>query len=216
MKNLLEAISKTRRRGATERGEEACFLHAARVDRPSNEASGFLRQLLGIAILLVISVPGLSSPIPGAVSIKPDLGVFKSPIGFEISAATSGWKMSAIPKSNSFIVGVFIPKQKSPASLTLRLDKLTNQTSLQTYVQRWQKEYPKYGFDVLGSKSFDQNGMLGYAIDLIQRDTRKEMRQVVFIKDKKAIVMTCKDREENFRNTLKECNQIMRTFKWSE
>ena len=169
-----------------------------------------------IAGLLAVSSVGLASPIPGATTVKPSLGVFKSPVGFEISAAASSWKMSAIPKSNSFIVGVFTPTQKSNASLTLRLDKLGKDTSLQSYTQRWQKEYPKYGFDILGSKSFEQNGMLGHAIDLIQRDTRKEIRQVVFLKDKKAIVMTCKDEESNFRNTLKDCNQIMRSFKWTE
>ncbi len=175
-----------------------------------------MKMKLLIAGLLVLSNTGLAAPIPGATTVKPALGVFKSPIGFEISAAASSWKMSTIPKSNSFIVAVFTPAQKSSASLTLRLDKLAKDASLQSYTQRWQKEYPKYGFDILGSKSFEQNGMLGYAIDLIQRDTRKEIRQVVFMKEKKAIVMTCKDSEANFRNSLKDCNQIMRTFKWSE
>ncbi len=169
-----------------------------------------------VVILMTITCSGFASPIPGAISVKPVLGVFKSPVGFEISATSSSWKMSSIPKSNSFIVGVFTPTQKSGASLTLRLDKLAKDTSLQSYTERWQKEYPKYGFDILGSKSFEQNGMLGHAIDLIQRETRKEIRQVVFMKDKKAIVMTCKDDEKNFRASLKDCNQIMRTFKWAE
>ncbi len=164
---------------------------------------------------LCLTTQAFAAPIPGALSVKPELGVFKSPIGFEISSAASNWKMSSIPKSNSFIVGVFTPAQKSSASLTLRLDKLAKDTTLQSYTQKWQKEYPKYGFDILGSKNFEQNGMTGYAIDLIQRDTRKEIRQVVFLKEKKAIVMTCKDQEEGFRNSLKECNQIMRTFKWN-
>ncbi len=164
--------------------------------------------------LLAMSLSSFASPIPGANSVKPQLGVFKSPVGFEISAAASSWKMSSIPKSNSFIVGVFTPTQKSTASLTLRLDKLAKDTTLQSYTQKWQKEYPKYGFDILGSKTFEQNGMTGYAIDLIQRETRKEIRQVVFLNDKKAIVMTCRDQETSFRTSLKECNQIMRTFKW--
>ncbi len=175
-----------------------------------------MKIYLMLACLLTISNTGLASPIPGATKVQPTLGVFKSPVGFEISAATSTWKMSSIPKSNSFIVGVFTPSEKSSASLTLRLDKLAKDTSLQSYTQRWQKEYPKYGFDILGSKSFEQNGMTGYAIDLMQRETRKEIRQVVFMKDKRAMVMTCKDDENNFRNSLKDCNQIMRTFKWTE
>ena len=169
-----------------------------------------------MVFIFALSSSAFASPLPGGTSVKPQLGVYKSPVGFEIAAATSGWKMAALPKSNSFIVSVFTPIKKSEASLTLRLDKLTQEMSLQTYVERWKKEYPKYGFDVLGSKSFEQNAILGYAIDLIQRETRKEMRQVVFLKDKKAIVMTCKDREENFRTTLKDCNQIMRSFKWTD
>ncbi len=177
---------------------------------------GFLVTRFLVAGLMAQSSLGMASPIPGATTVAPTLGVFKSPVGFEIAAATAGWKMSTIPKSNSFIVGVFTPTQKSNASLTLRMDKLAKETTLQSYTQRWQKEYPKYGFDILGNKSFEQNGMLGYAIDLIQRDTRKEIRQVVFLKEKKAMVITCKDDESNFRNSLKDCNQIMRTFKWAE
>ncbi len=171
---------------------------------------------LFLSLIFVLSSQAFAAPIPGGTSVKPQLGIYKSPVGYEIAAATSSWKMAPTPKSNSFIVGMFTPNKKSEASLTLRLDKLSQDMSLQAYIERWKKEYPKYGFDILGSKSFEQNSMVGYALDLIQRDTRKEMRQVVFLKNKKAMVMTCKDREENFRATLKDCNQIMRTFKWTE
>lgn len=173
-------------------------------------------KLLFSVICAVTSLSAFAAPIPGGTAVKPQLGVYKSPVGYEIAAATSTWKMAPTPKSNSFIVSMYTPVKKSEASLTLRIDKLNQEMSLQAYVERWKKEYPKYGFDVLGSKSFEQNSMMGYAIDLIQKDTRKEMRQVVFMKNKKAMVMTCKDREENFRSTLIACNQIMRTFKWTE
>lgn len=171
---------------------------------------------LRVLLLTLIAIESYAIPHP-TKSEKIEMGVYKSPIGFEISSGTTGWKQVQTSKANSFIATMYIPNKKNTeASLTVRVDHLNKEVSLHDYIQRWQKEYPKYGFDVMGSKSFQQNSMIGYAIDIQQKESKKQMRQVVFLKDLDAVVITCKDNESAFKDSLKECNQIVRQFKWNK
>jgi hypothetical protein len=36
----------------------------------------------------------------------------------------------------------------------------------------------------------------------------------VFLKNKNAVIMTCRDRVATFQTSLKACNQIIKTFVW--
>ena len=99
-----------------------------------------------------------AAPHPGATSslVTPKLGVFRSPLGFKIDAGSSGWQQAEAPADNKFIATIY----KSPVKgakgenpmLTVRVDQLGKETTLDKYVQKWSKEYPKFGFDVLGSQ----------------------------------------------------------------
>lgn len=108
------------------------------------------------------------------------------------------------------------------ASLSVRVDQLSREVPLEKYVQRWIKEYPKYGFDLISSRPFvqsqqnQQNKQRGFVLDLINRDIKKQIRQVVFLKEKTAVILTCRDQATTFRSSLKSCNQIIRTFAWTE
>ena len=141
--------------------------------------------------------------------VSPQLGLYRSPLGFEISSGTSGWAHAEPPKNNKYVATLYAdPKTK--ASLSVRVDELKKDM----YVSRWSKEYPRYGFDVVGSQTFAQNKQKGYVVDLVNRDTGKQLRQVVFMKKKHAVIMTCRDNIKNFKQSLKDCNQIIRTFSW--
>ncbi|MEK7357146.1 MAG: hypothetical protein AAB250_11905 [Bdellovibrionota bacterium] len=107
------------------------------------------------------------------------------------------------------------PAQEMKAALTVRVDDLKKDTTLDKYIQRWMKEYPRYGFDVLGSGAFAQKNQRGYVLDLLNRDQKKQLRQVVFLKNKKAVILTCRDQQSSFKNTLKSCNEIIRNFNWT-
>jgi hypothetical protein len=169
-----------------------------------------------------------AAPMPGTSTSKlvaPQLGIYRSPHGFQISAGESGWTHGKAPAGNKFIATVYhAPKNqkdeqkntKSSASLTVRVDKLEKEMPLEKYVQKWKKEYPKYGFDVLTSRSFTENKQKGYYIDLVNRDSGKKLRQVVFLKNQRAAIITCRDKASSFKETLKGCNQITRTFQWTE
>lgn len=161
-----------------------------------------------------------ASPHPAASSsriIAPRLGFFRSPDGFRLHAGDSGWLQAAPPKGNQTILTVYrSPQADSKASLTVRVDRLARGSTADRYIGRWIKEYPRFGFDVLGSQPFSQGGVRGHVIDLMNRDSRMQLRQVVFVNEgrKRAAILTCRDHATDFSGTLKSCNSIVKTFQW--
>ena len=178
---------------------------------------------LSIATLLFGAVTG-AAPMPGASLSKlsaPRLGVYRSPLGFEIASIPAGWTPGDPPEGHRYIQTVYrgpAPSdgRSAPPMLTVRADKLERPIAIDRYVQRWQKEYPKYGFDVIGSKPFAQGSTRGYVLDLLNRDGHKQLRQAVFMKKSTAIILTCRDQTATFKESLKGCNQIIRAFRWTE
>lgn len=182
--------------------------------------------LFALVLGLFNVTSALAAPIPGTSSsamMAPKLGIYRSPIGYEIKTASSGFKQVPAPADNKFIETVYrhvaAEKNKSGnGTLTVRVDKLGKTTSLKKYVSRWQREYPKYGFDLLGSKAFTQNNSQGYVIDLINKSTNRQLRQVIFMSEakKSAVILTCRDNTKSFQATLKGCNEIIRSFSWKK
>lgn len=184
-----------------------------------------IKPFLSAATLAVVFCAGpqaSSAPIPGTATstlIAPSSGLFRSPLGFHLSAGSSGWTQTEAPGGNKFITTMY----RSPGAkfigengmLTVRVDKLAKVMPLDRYIQRWMKEYPKYGFDVLGSKPFAQKKERGYVLDLINRDNGKQLRQVVFLRNQNAVILTCRDKSISFKESLKSCNEIIRTFEWN-
>lgn len=181
--------------------------------------------LFALVLSSFTATSAVAAPIPGTSSsamMAPKLGVYRSPIGYEIKTASSGFKQVAAPADNKFIETVFrhvaAGKNKTGnGTLTVRVDKLEKNTPLKKYVSRWQREYPKYGFDLLGSKAFTQNKTQGYVIDLINKKTNRQLRQVIFMNQpkKSAVILTCRDNTKSFQATLKGCNEIIRSFSWN-
>jgi hypothetical protein len=178
-------------------------------------------SFLKIALLVLMTATVHAAPMPGTSSsalVAPKLGLYTSPNGFQLQAGSSGWQQIPAPSDNKFIEAIYTTPKNGmlarTASLTVRVDKLSKAVPLAKYVTRWQKEYPKYGFDLLGSKPFVQNKNQGYVLDLLNRQSGKQMRQVIFMNEKKhsAIILTCRDDVNRFKSTIKGCNQIVRTF----
>jgi hypothetical protein len=198
-----------------------------------------------------VSFSAFAAPIPGTATSKlvsPQIGLYHSPLGFQLNAGSSGWAHAAPPKNNKYIATVYraaepgsvadrmradlhsqgnvvnggkavaaaktVKPSSAPATLTVRVDKLEKDTTLDRYIGKWMKEYPRYGFDVLGSKPFLQAKNKGYVLDLVNRNQGKQLRQVVFLKRKNAVILTCRDRIATFQTSLKACNQIIKTFTW--
>lgn len=174
-----------------------------------------------VTLAIFVAEFAWAAPHPGVTSAlaAPKLGVFRSPHGFEIASGNSGWLPTPAPNENRHIATVYKPSgwnaRGISAMLTVRIDKLNKSMPLEAYVKRWSKEYPKFGFDVLGSQPFVQNNERGYVLDLINRDNNRQLRQVVFLKDKNAVILTCRDQAASFKSALKSCNEIIRTFRWT-
>lgn len=177
--------------------------------------------LLLFVSALFFQLPAFGAPIPGTTSsamVAPQLGVYKSRFGFEIEAQNTAWIQTQPPKKSRFIETVYrspISRNNVRATLTVRVDNMKNETNLKKYVKRWVKEYPKYGYDVLGSKAFKSGDKKGYVIDLINQRKKRQLRQVIYLNKKTAVLMTCRDHTESFESSLKECNNIVKHFSWN-
>lgn len=161
-----------------------------------------------------------AAPHPATSSSKliaPKLGFYRSADGFQLHSSDSGWLQAAPPSGNQTILTVYrSPASESRASLTVRVDRIARGMSSDKYIGRWIKEYPRFGFDVLGSQPFVQNGLRGHVIDLMNRDSKMQLRQVVFVSEsrRRAAILTCRDASNGFSSTLKACNSIVKTFQW--
>lgn len=200
---------------------------ADRQDSTSKGAIMFKRFFFGVLFSTTFGmIAAQAAPLPGAGSsavTNPKLGLYHSPLGFQISAADSQWLLSEPPAKTKYIVTMYKAPRKfrdTQPSLTVRVDTLKEKQPLKAYVHQWLKDYPRFGFDVLNKDgqplAFKVGSQVGYVVDLAAKKSSKQLRQVVFMKDNHAVIMTCRDDKANFKNTLKACNSIIRSFEWNE
>ena len=184
-----------------------------------------LKNKLQIAFILIgvflFSSVSWAAPIPATSSsllIDSENGTFRSHLGFQISAGQSDWILSDAPNNHKYIAIQY----KSPsnqggvrAALTVRIDELSQSTNLRSYVKKWIRDYPKLGFDILAARKVSVDEKPAFLIDLINRESSLQLRQVVFLKKQRAVILTCRDHKERFLENLKSCNQIIRSFDWT-
>jgi hypothetical protein len=148
-------------------------------------------------------------------------GALISENGYEISPAKTKWvRINPDNDLKNKVDALFRLKNtntKSNATFSVRVDKDTAFTNLNDYANKWLKSYGQFGIEVLGHQYFknaqDQKGMV---IDLANSSSHKKLRQVIFFKENRAVVLTCMDQADKFISTLKECNDLIRSFVWIE
>lgn len=152
---------------------------------------------------------------PTFVPEKP--GLFYSPKGFRIDSSGTAWVQSAPPKQIPSLATIY----QAPAAvngqipaLTVRVDELRQKQAMKSYVKRWMQDYTRFGFDVLTAKPVKIGEHSAFLLDIISRETKKQLRQVVFMKEKTAVILTCRDQRETFSKTVQDCNQIIKSFDW--
>lgn len=159
-----------------------------------------------------------AAPIPGTSLSADKPGLFFSPKGFRIDAAKTAWIQTAPPKKIPSLVTIYkAPVQldgQQPA-LTVRVDDLRKALPLKAYVKKWMQDYTRFGFDVLGAKPVKIGESTAFLLDIVSKETKKQLRQVVFLKEKTAVILTCRDQRETFGKTVQDCNEIIRTFAWT-
>lgn len=176
--------------------------------------------ILAFTLVLTFTLELFSAPIPGTSTstvISKEKGIFFSELGFKLSAKNTDWLLTPPPTDSKYMLTLYkAPKTEGETrgSLSVRLDRLKEKQTLRNYVKKWLRRYPRFGFDVLGAKTFKNKGSAGYVIDLVNRDEHKQLRQVIYMGPSSAIVMTCRDSVDGFKESLKQCNQIIRSFEW--
>lgn len=135
-----------------------------------------------------------------------------------MNAGKSEWILSEPPAELPSVVTVF----KSPENhhgvqpvLTVRVDELARKMDLKTYAKQWLKDYSLLGFNILKTKTLKVNSFPAFAMEVEEARGQKKLRQIVFLKDQTAVVMTCRDLKESFKKTVKDCNKIFRSFEWN-
>lgn len=174
---------------------------------------------------LFFSFSVISAPYPATSTSEIIQGApyFKSNWGFEIVQNTSGWS-KVLPKNNNpFLLAIYKPVLSAPesdAQLSVRVDpfpetkKRKYHLRLKNYVNYWTKQFPKFGIEVMDIKYRLQNTYNTAIIDSFNTAERIKIRQYVFWKKDKALLLACKDSQRNFNTTQFSCNQIIESFRW--
>jgi hypothetical protein len=148
----------------------------------------------------------------------PQQGHYFQSQGFNLKTLGTDWLPTPQNKDSLFESVRFTPKGsiESSASLSVRTDTLVKQTSLEIYAKKWMRDYPSYGFEVLGAKSFTVAGSPGLVVDMVQKNKNKQIRQVILQKGQRVAILTCLDDQTSFQKTLLSCNQLVKNFEWNK
>ncbi len=145
----------------------------------------------------------------------------RSDEGFLFSQLDTSWFNSPAPEDKKNIHLLF----RSPVVtngfqpiMTVRVDKNVGKAkNIKEYVEQWMGDYAKLGYRILGSRPFQHKNERSYVIDVKNTETEKQVRQVVFFKRReKAVILTCIDNVNSFQSSLRECNNIIRSFAWDQ
>jgi hypothetical protein len=180
-----------------------------------------MKTILTSFALLFSAFSAWAAPMPATstsllTNEKP--GIFRSAKGFSVNAGKTEWVLSEAPTDLPSVVTLF----KSPEThhgvqpvLTVRVDELPHKTELNLYAQQWLKDYTTLGFKILNKKTLKVNSYPVFAMDVEEMRGQKKLRQIVFLKNQTAVVLTCRDLKDTFKKTVKDCNQIFKSFAWN-
>lgn len=171
--------------------------------------------LVSALISLANAAPFPATGSSALVSEKP--GLFMSTKGFRMNAGNTAWVQSPPPKDIPSLVTVYkapVSQHGQQPALSVRVDSLKSSQSLKKYVRRWMQDYTRFGFDVLTAKPIKINEQSAFLLDIVSKETHKQLRQVVFLRNKTAVILTCRDHKDTFSKSVQDCNQIVKSFQW--
>lgn len=179
-----------------------------------------MKKFAIILLFIMFRIEIYASPIPG-VGSSPVHQLLKnvaiSELGFRIGAQNEGfWALqqnSSLNSTNSYQFSASDPAFSS--RFAVNIDKFSSPMNLETYLKKWIKEYPYFGFEILQSKNMKIGGEKAYLIDLANRKKNKQLRQFVVVKNDFAVIMTCVDEINKFRDTSARCAELVNNFQWT-
>jgi hypothetical protein len=173
-----------------------------------------LAQLVSISQVGAAPAPAMATS--RMVSLKDSF--YSLSHGFKVSIPDESWQLLNPKQGHSLVEGEVQLKslRQKDRKLTLKLDRTQRPLTLEAYVKRWMRDYSAYGFEILGSKAFQQQHNKGLVVDLVHREKQKKIRQIVFLQDQRVLMLTFSDAQAQFDQGLNEFNDIVKTFAWTD
>lgn len=168
---------------------------------------------------------GVASPVAGhgsSILADKDQGYFLGSLGFTFKTIGTKWSLQTVANDPSAQTPRLVYNDDATALMSVHLDKLPVELSLENYIKKWIRDYHHYGFDILGSKAFTLSDnkkvkfTRGFVVDLVHKKMSRQMRQVIFLQEKNVVIVTCQNKRDQFSQTLADCNQIAKTFEWTD
>lgn len=165
----------------------------------------------------------LASPFPGEVLLRPQSGLFWLSQGFRLGTQGTGWlleeKPVATPVDFQIVHGslegaTYIHNKVPTARLRVEIEPLKAKATLESYTKRWVKDYYQYGFKILASKPLKLKGTPTVVYDLLSRSQDVQIRQIIQVREGRALIMTCSDGRQTFAQSLKDCNAMAANIDW--
>lgn len=137
--------------------------------------------------------------------------------GFRLPIKTPSWNLQAPSEQHGLGVGtlIFDHQQLAGATFSFRLEDLKRVRPLEANARRWVKDYLHYGFDLLGTKTFQENGQRGFVADLYHREKQTQIRQIVYQRGNQIAILTLSSPKKDFEKVLADFNPVVRDFQWT-
>lgn len=174
-----------------------------------------------ILFMTVSTGAALAAPHPATGSsllTDPAKGLFAHGFGFRLHDLADTWIPVPVLTESPLESLRFEPKlaqgEKSDAAISIHFEKMDRKQSLESYARKWIREYPNYGFEMLGTKGVLIRGQKALLVDLTQNNKNRQIRQTVLQDQDRVMIVTCLDRKDQFQQTLSACNRLLRGLEW--
>lgn len=168
-----------------------------------------------------------AAPFPAHLLLRSEPGLFWSHHGFILPTTETSWVLEQTqdaPKKNQMREWItsqtpldsasYIHPQFKTARFRVEVEELKRKATLESYTKRWVKEYFQYGFRILATNPVQVQGSPAVMYDLLSKNRDVQLRQVIQVKNGKAVVLTCSDVQKEFEQVLPQCNRMTQNLSW--
>ncbi len=167
-------------------------------------------------VLLFLTIPNSHSAVNKKADREKGINHFKD-TSFSLTNNDTDWYLSPPPEGTSGILSIYRGPLQKGTQPTLTIRKYTSKTeNISQFTKKWAREFPLFGFDVLGIKKHSLDKRRAYILDVLNTSTEKQARQIISHNKKEFVILTCMDNIQSFRNSLQKCNSIIQSLKWSD
>lgn len=167
-------------------------------------------------LILIFFHLAFATPAPGISlnkALQPFPGFVYGENGFTLHNGGTHWMAKVEKLENK--KEILFSQTNTTGSLHVQSDILPEKQSFEDQLKKWIKDYPYYGFKILGTKTFKFQDRKGIMVDIVHRNKQKQVRQFLLEgPQNKYVVMTCENTIREFNNTLINCHKVLNTLKW--